>query len=85
MSLETTFDDGIRNIVLEITNDSAVYDFLDALSSLLPDFQANFDTKFACEDILTFKEMLQYYCNYRRNIVVRPKSKIRNIVFSTSL
>lgn len=81
MSLETTFDDGILNKVPEITNDSAVYDFLDALSSLSPDFQANWDARFASEEIPSFKEMLRYYRNYRRNIAAR----IRNTAFSASL
>ena len=58
LNLEKSYDDGIRYQVPEINSNSAVYDFLDSLSTLAPDFVATYDRQVAEEQVPAFKKIV---------------------------
>jgi hypothetical protein len=84
VSLEKAYEDGIRNQVSEINSNSAVYDFLDSLSTLAPDFVALYDMQVAQVNIPAFKEILRVFRNWRRNRATRPKAQIQHSAFGAS-
>jgi hypothetical protein len=87
LELETVFDDCVRYNVAAVVGDGddPIYEMLNALQPIAPEWTAVMDEKVASGEIDDLKVVLQRFRDYRRNTATRKRVAPAHSAFGASL